>query len=44
MRTKPAQTSPTVTGHDIATLAIYPNMSVGDNDVARLCIYKKLKE
>lgn len=34
----------TASAHYVATSAIYPNMSVGDNDVARLCIYKKLKK
>lgn len=34
----------TEAAHDVATPAIYLNMSAGDNDVTRLCIYKNLKE
>lgn len=34
----------TASAHDVATPAINLNMSAGDNDITRLCIYKKLKE
>lgn len=36
--------NPTVMAHDIATPAINLNMSAGDVDTRRACIYKKLKE
>lgn len=44
MRTKPAHTSPTVSGLRPSTPATHPNMGVAVLLEYRVCIYKKLKE
>lgn len=41
---KQPQRIPTALVHDAATTVNYSNMCAGNVDVARLCIYKYLKE